>query len=796
MGFANNCQVFSLWQTVLRMLKSLPTNAMLLKALDVLFAAALNSSHGTIINATVIFWNETFGQLDSLAYPPKVELALRRVKALVELDLPTFPEDDGDLVVPLETLNHSQMAEPNDTTPSKKPASIRTRSSRLKGTTPVRLSAIRDTPSRRAQTAERNGSSTPRQRRSASKAKAKLRHDDSQVQFVAVQSSSPGGTEMESQLLTDHQKEVISRQHFETAQMYPDFSSSPAPKSTKNEAPVPRLDFSDQNVISDGHATPTLEEHGPMDDYLGSSPTPKATEKAGKAPSGLRETTLASQSEDAPPSDNVEDSDVPSSPPQMPEDSDHGNKLAAPADHDDQEYSMMDLDETVIRELDTGGVHGEHREEAAVEQDKLDADESVQAAPAEDSTHIAQEAEDAMDVEPTDHPATEPPTAPQDVDEEAAVFESATKQKVLVPSSNIQESDVFVDAPTELEGITKAAEETYHDSSPIGFTDSLVDVHSAEGASQDTHAEHKVDDDTRVGDSFLGTTPEPADSQNTAMEEQDQPEEDSQASQRSVQTRQSKRRRGSGATRVTPSKRRKQSSPLKRAFSWVTGSQEEASDEDIGECILVASQPEKSAEPTETPAVPASAPASVDVPKAKRGRGRPRKSETPVNSTPSQPASTRRVGRPSSAISPSLDNAVVTDTPGRRTSRRITRSQNADLDEMPAEIEVPRTVRRKAEAVMIPAVAAVGEKRKREEMEAEDEDTDNGPDSQLRLEQEEASQRERVIARPKSIMEKLKSILADCKTMVLGSQEYRELDDALFEVRREVHEAAARGRGE
>lgn len=63
-----------------------------------MFAAGLNSSHRAIVNATVAFWNDTFGQLDALTYPPKVELALRRVQPLVELDLPTFPTHEMDLV--------------------------------------------------------------------------------------------------------------------------------------------------------------------------------------------------------------------------------------------------------------------------------------------------------------------------------------------------------------------------------------------------------------------------------------------------------------------------------------------------------------------------------------------------------------------------------------------------------------------------------------------------------------------------------------------------------------------------
>lgn len=158
------------------------------------------------------------------------------------------------------------MAEESDSveTPSKKRDTSRLGSSRPRGATPARLSAFRNTPTRTVHPVQKDGSSTPRQRVSRSTTKAKLRHEDSQVQFVPVQVSSPISAEDESQLLTDRQKEVIARQHFETAQMYPDFSSSPAPRSASTRSRMPRLDFSAQKVALEDFTTP--DEHGLMDD--------------------------------------------------------------------------------------------------------------------------------------------------------------------------------------------------------------------------------------------------------------------------------------------------------------------------------------------------------------------------------------------------------------------------------------------------------------------------------------------------------------------------------------------------
>ncbi|KAM3415467.1 Telomere length regulator protein rif1 [Cercospora zeina] len=51
---------------------------------------------------------------------------------------------------------------------------------------------------------------------------------------------------------------------------------------------------------------------------------------------------------------------------------------------------------------------------------------------------------------------------------------------------------------------------------------------------------------------------------------------------------------------------------------------------------------------------------------------------------------------------------------------------------------------------------------------------------------------QRKIARPQSLLSRLRGILADCKNMILGSQEEeRQFDDVLFEIRRQVHDAGS-----
>ena len=58
---------------------------------------------------------------------------------------------------------------------------------------------------------------------------------------------------------------------------------------------------------------------------------------------------------------------------------------------------------------------------------------------------------------------------------------------------------------------------------------------------------------------------------------------------------------------------------------------------------------------------------------------------------------------------------------------------------------------------------------------------------------------ERVILTPRSIINQLKSLkeyLFRSPSLVLGREEEREIDDALFDIRRQVHAAGLRGEGE
>lgn len=71
--------------------------------------------------------------------------------------------------------------------------------------------------------------STPWGSRPPSTPPRRLRHDDSQIHFAAIDSSPVGSDFVDSQLLTERQKEVNARQHQDALAMFSDLRSSPRP---------------------------------------------------------------------------------------------------------------------------------------------------------------------------------------------------------------------------------------------------------------------------------------------------------------------------------------------------------------------------------------------------------------------------------------------------------------------------------------------------------------------------------------------------------------------------------------
>jgi hypothetical protein len=664
----------------------------------------------------------------------------------------------------------------------------------------------------------RVASSSPQQkpiarRQAALKAapKSKLRHEDSQVDFTAVESSSP--VAMESQLLTEHQREVKSRQQFETAPLYPEFSSSPGPRRRASKSGLPLLDFSSQQAVMDtGYATPTLhDDHGPMDEYITSSPTPKAAEKL--QPSAVENTDVDNSAFEA------EDNDIPSSPPEMADETvyDGTTELENLQTTEDQEMSDIQFD-TVPEDLSTVVPQEESR--------------------VDDSRPLPEEA--AAVEQATNAPAETHPSI---------------KRLVQNPESCVS-SDVFTDARSELnpettvkndakdgDEVTEKVPEDQDalesdDSSPIPFTDSLSEQLQQEPKSSAEVPQSKAPeavatpgDISRVMDSFVETNASDDDDDTTSVQQEihtsppTKPNPTPSASKR--------KREEPQETRASAKRRKSSASPFRRivtrTISYLTGSQvakddDEDDDEEIQDCIVVGSQRDEEEEDSQSEAaeqspIPESAPASAAPSTSKRTRGRPRKSTTPVVSSPVSYVRTRASKRRASTLDAEENqDSLVIDTPAPTKSRRTTRSQDAKTGQPVEHVMLSPTPRRRGrelEAVLIsprpPGVdeslideslvdeTAVDETTFDEqaqddnddEQEDDEQDDNQEAEAQLRHEEERAVHDESP-DRGNWLISKVKHLVINCRTMVITPQQERELQDLLYELGKCVYEAGRR----
>lgn len=125
------------------------------------------------------------------------------------------------------------------------------------------------------QSAKRAGKTTPKER---------LRHEDPRIRFAAVESSPIAPEAIDSQHLTDRQKEVKERQANEAAAMFPEISSTSRSSSRPIEYHLPKLVLKpttkqDRRSGVNDEASPILPPDILMNDFLGSSPTPSSSKK-------------------------------------------------------------------------------------------------------------------------------------------------------------------------------------------------------------------------------------------------------------------------------------------------------------------------------------------------------------------------------------------------------------------------------------------------------------------------------------------------------------------------------------
>jgi len=172
------------------------------------------------------------------------------------------------------------------------------------------------------------GSHTPK---SKAMPPPKLKHDNSQIEFVNITHLHSELTEDGTQSLTERQREVYERQQEEAARLFPMISSSPAPSSTLKNLIVERVTNSQQRIAAGRRfdtPEPENDDQAMIDTCMNSSPIVQSLQRAQSrssqaSPSREREQNEAVQVNNAE-VDNVENDnamnidEVPSSPPEMP----------------------------------------------------------------------------------------------------------------------------------------------------------------------------------------------------------------------------------------------------------------------------------------------------------------------------------------------------------------------------------------------------------------------------------------------------------------------------------------------
>lgn len=217
-------QLLFVWKELLKVVTRLPQHdSATLNEIERVFCAGFRSQIRDIAVASVEVWNRTFGLLQTLEYPQQLKTILLLLQDLADIKVPSV--EGMELVslgiqAVLHGLTHRQQSRHapetkqgsidyaavfpwfqtmNDAGPELlRKAKIRNanhqRTVPLLSATPIRMS---DGP-----TPIRRGRTPP----------ARLRHDDSQMDFIPIQSSPLPHLNDESQMITEHQEEVRQRQ--------------------------------------------------------------------------------------------------------------------------------------------------------------------------------------------------------------------------------------------------------------------------------------------------------------------------------------------------------------------------------------------------------------------------------------------------------------------------------------------------------------------------------------------------------------------------------------------------------
>ncbi|KAF1984970.1 hypothetical protein K402DRAFT_405733 [Aulographum hederae CBS 113979] len=852
--------IMQLWTCATSTLHEMPHDSMVLKAFEALLSAAFNSRRKAMLNAAIEFWDSTFGSELSLDYPQSLARILHRVKSVVpELKLPGFPVACTDDEVRLPSMSptskadispqsegHSALLDSQDDPDDLDDLDVAHEETRIAAASPFRMPGhliMSSSPYLKEPTPSRRLGSSPLRKTP----KARLRHENSQIQFAAIESSPIATGRHDSQVLTERQREVAERQQANAANMFSDIKSSLA----RRKLSVQSFQGTDP-LRSDDIERPTTPTLLPgvnaFDGLPGSSPTPASVPRRNEL--SVRKvrsyTPIAAETED----EDLPEVDVPSSPPkasedmlELPDEVDTGlleetDVVDVPATHEGAPATTESLSNVEVAVKATALLANQEEQHEVIAQDEPSDDEASSSfvgseGPAEQLA--AEFAQSQQRQEEPQHAIAGQPRRDFHTDERLILTSDATEGETFVDASQVIEHDPAVNEdPNEpqVDNNLDAAQESEQNIVVVNEDAAQPQVHVAGTLSPEKDilvGEEEVvtsEPVTHVANSFNvetsfspKATPQP--SQEGAVETpkhtQDAAEthENSQdvASKDAASSSQKARKRIlTGQPRGRSKKRPRLSAPTTPTDGYATQSSV-ADEDDMLDCIEVATPYSMKRKKKEL---------GRQLKNARTGSQSSRLSETmfeddlevPETST-SKPLSSQKrrlrssfgedaASLPESVESPGAKRVKSNDgTPLRRSSRIMT---HVEINSSRGSVNTVReTSMSEVSSQVKNEPTATPRARQRTSIDVGEGDTAvaetaEDSDEQARPEDEDspASQRSgtpigRRILSPRGLLRNLKTWILDCKRTVLGAQEERELDEALFQARKEVHEAARRG---
>ncbi|CAI6320586.1 unnamed protein product [Periconia digitata] len=728
-------EVVNLWKEICAALERLQkTDSQTLHHLADLVIAGFVSRRRSIVNVSVSMWNSTFGKQESLKYPTELEDALQRLQPIFQLTLPSlkaretgtdavsFYDSDGNSNTPVQKFRHNHIKE-----------------------SPFRI--IKN--GRKSRSPAVTSSATGRRKSARVTPKARLRHDDSQIEFQPI-AHPPALVNQESQVLTERQREMVDRQAV-TSNLFAAIGTTSSPVQPKS---APMIDdfqdiHSDASVASDlpvqNDRTPVrrIPPVGPMDVFVGSSPTPHVRNRNREVRDGDR-TSLATPTIARVTLSNTGDSVLGSSPPRV----DH-NATRKGMDAHDTEYEQPD--ESLSMSFDEGTTIDETTVNQGSQPSQRDITQSDMPSSSVDLQLDAQ-----FDADMQSHQGHI-----ESAEVEVVLQNGSRADTELVQDEQPHSNDMGTAYDTEVDEekmeLDKKMEEQTHDST-IGSVTRVEDSFSSYAADAENSQAQPVRRSARTSSAALSSA-EPAQS--------------------------TKRARG----------RPRKSKPEPIVTDEASGTPGPA-----------------------TPGVQVLDNIVVSSPTTRSTSARRTRSSLPGETTPSRvsvPESLRRRGvrRSASALSQmkTQTDTVVDGTPTPKRARanigqdvseakRTPSSQPAQAKRLSHVRVTPKSARTKKAGLDVAPQASdgIGSNITTAEVTRQDQKASQSQ-SQLSAQGEtdtpSRSFADRVILTPRSILNQLKNFkdaLVRSSQLVLGRREEREIDDTLFDIRREIYAAGRR----